>query len=66
MWYAWGDMRNAYSILAENTEGKISHGKTRHRWEYNTVKSVLNGPFIKRNFVLNGNIFRSRNYHSIP
>jgi hypothetical protein len=33
---------------------------------HNTVKPVLNGPFIKRNFVLNGNIFRSRDYHSIP
>jgi hypothetical protein len=31
-----------------------------------TVKPVLNGPYIKRNFVLNGNIFRSRDYHSIP
>jgi hypothetical protein len=30
-----------------------------------TVKPVLNGPFIKRNFVLNGNIFRSRDYHII-
>jgi hypothetical protein len=30
----------------------------------NTVKTVLNGSFIKRNFVLNGNIFRSRDYHS--
>jgi hypothetical protein len=34
--------------------------------EINTVKPVLNGPFIKRNFVLNGNIFRSRDHHSIP
>jgi hypothetical protein len=31
-----------------------------------TVKPVLNEPFIKRNLVLNGNIFRSRDYHSIP
>jgi hypothetical protein len=31
-----------------------------------TVKPVFNGPFIKRNFVLKGNIFRSRDYHSIP
>jgi hypothetical protein len=31
-----------------------------------TVKAVLKGPFIKRNFVLNGNIFRSRDYHRIP
>jgi hypothetical protein len=31
-----------------------------------TVKPVLNIPFIKRNFVFNGNIFRSRDYHSIP
>jgi hypothetical protein len=31
-----------------------------------TVKPVLNGPFIKRNFVLSGNIFRSRDYHSKP
>jgi hypothetical protein len=31
-----------------------------------TVKPVLNGPFIKRNFVLNGNIFKSRDYHSVP
>jgi hypothetical protein len=30
-----------------------------------TVKPVLNGPSIKRNFVLNGNIFRSRHCHSI-
>jgi hypothetical protein len=29
------------------------------------VKPVLNGPFIKRNFVLNRNIFRSSDYHSI-
>jgi hypothetical protein len=33
---------------------------------YYTVKPVLKWPFIKRNFVLNGNIFRSRDYHSIP
>jgi hypothetical protein len=33
--------------------------------EYNTVKPVLNGPFIKRNFVLNGNIFRSLDYHKM-
>jgi hypothetical protein len=32
---------------------------------HDTVKSVLNGPFIKQNFVLNGNIFRSRDCHSI-
>jgi hypothetical protein len=32
----------------------------------NTVKPVLNGPFIKQNFVSNGNIFRSHDYHSIP
>jgi hypothetical protein len=31
-----------------------------------TAKPVLNGPFIKRNIVLNGNIFRSRDRHSIP
>jgi hypothetical protein len=36
------------------------------RFQYSTLKSVLNGLFIKRNFVLNGNIFRSRDYHSIP
>jgi hypothetical protein len=30
-----------------------------------TVKPVLNGPFIKPNFVLKGNIFRSRDYYSI-
>jgi hypothetical protein len=30
------------------------------------IQSVLNGPFIKRNFVLIGNIYRSRDYHSIP
>jgi hypothetical protein len=34
--------------------------------ERNTVKPLLNGPFIRRNFVLNGNIFRSCDYHSIP
>jgi hypothetical protein len=28
----------------------------------NTVKPALNGPFIKRKFVLNGNIFRSRDF----
>jgi hypothetical protein len=36
---------------------------------YNTVKPALNGPFIKRKSVLNGNIFRSLdwlNYYSIP
>jgi hypothetical protein len=32
----------------------------------NTVKPVLNRPFIERNFVLNGNILRSHDYHSIP
>jgi poly(A) polymerase Pap1 len=32
----------------------------------NTVKPVLNGPFIKWNFDLNGNIFRSCDYYSIP
>jgi hypothetical protein len=31
-----------------------------------TVKPVLNGPFSKRNFALNGHIFRSRDYNSIP
>jgi hypothetical protein len=31
-----------------------------------TVSPVLNGPFIKRNFALNGNIFRSRDYHITP
>jgi hypothetical protein len=31
-----------------------------------TVKPVLNGPFIKRNFVLSRNIFRSRDYRNIP
>jgi hypothetical protein len=31
-----------------------------------TVKPILNGPFIKRNFVLKGTIFRSHDYHSIP
>jgi hypothetical protein len=36
------------------------------QWVQGTVKPVLNGPFIKRNFVLNGNIFRSCDYHSIP
>jgi hypothetical protein len=33
---------------------------------YNTVKPVSNRPFIERNFVLNGNIFRPRDYHSRP
>jgi hypothetical protein len=32
----------------------------------NTVKLILNALFIKRNFALNGNIFRSREYHNIP
>jgi hypothetical protein len=31
-----------------------------------TVKSVLNGSFNKRNFVLNRNVFRSRHYQSVP
>jgi hypothetical protein len=31
----------------------------------NTVKPVSNGAFIKRDFVLNGNLFTSRDYHSI-
>jgi hypothetical protein len=31
-----GDMKNAHNILAENPEGKISHGKIRRRWECNT------------------------------
>jgi hypothetical protein len=30
-----------------------------------TVKPVLNGPYIKWNFVLNGNIFRSCDYQNI-
>jgi hypothetical protein len=44
----------------------IRHYSNCHTLYVNTVKPVLNGPFIKRNFVLNGNIFRSRDYHSIP
>jgi hypothetical protein len=31
-----------------------------------TIKPVLNGSLIKRNFVLNGNIFRSCDCHIIP
>jgi hypothetical protein len=39
----------------------------KYRWQNtDTVKPVLNGPFIKWNFVLNGNIFRSHDSHSIP
>jgi hypothetical protein len=32
----------------------------------NTVKPVLNEPFIKGNFGLKRNIFRFHDYHSIP
>jgi hypothetical protein len=35
-------------------------------YEDKTVKPVLNGPFIKRNFVLSENIFRSRDYNFFP
>jgi hypothetical protein len=31
-----------------------------------TVKPVLNGLFIKQNFVFNRNFLRSHDYHSIP
>jgi hypothetical protein len=41
-------------------------GSTQPLTETSTVKLVLNGPFIKRNFISNGNIFRSRDYHSTP
>jgi hypothetical protein len=35
-------------------------------WFYDhTVKPVLKGPYIKRNFILNGNIFKTLDYHSI-
>jgi hypothetical protein len=44
---------------------KINLKSTYNAKQY-TVKPVFNGPFIKRDFVLNGNIFRSRDYHSIP
>jgi len=30
-----GDMRNAYKILVENTEGKMPLRRTRQRWEGN-------------------------------
>jgi hypothetical protein len=39
---------------------KVNAEKTKYR------KPVLNGPFIKRNFVLNGNIFKSCDNHSVP
>jgi hypothetical protein len=37
-----------------------------HSLAAGTEKPVFNGPFIKRNFVLNWNIFKSRHYHIIP
>jgi hypothetical protein len=35
MQYVWWLMKNAYNILVEKPEGKISRGRTRHTWEYN-------------------------------
>jgi hypothetical protein len=30
-----GDMSHAYKIFAGKPEGKIPHGRPKHRWEYN-------------------------------
>jgi hypothetical protein len=32
MWHAWV-ITNAYKILVGKFEGKIPHGRSRHRWE---------------------------------
>jgi hypothetical protein len=58
-----------YKILVEISEGKRQFGRSKHRSDDTikiTVKPVLSGPFIKRNFVLNGYIFRSRDYRDVP
>jgi hypothetical protein len=44
----------------------LEYEKGGRRLLESTVKPVLNGPVIKRNLVLKGNIFRSRDYHSKP
>ena len=41
--------RGVYRVLLGKPEGKRPLQRPRCRWEYNTVKPALNGPFIKRN-----------------
>jgi hypothetical protein len=58
-----------YKVLereATGTDGRkiLLDGLNISMDDNNTVKPVLNGLF-KTDFVLNGNIFRSRDYHSI-
>jgi hypothetical protein len=60
----------ALRLLLENPSNwKVGQlpiaGDRNGRSKSDTVKPVLNGPFIKGNFVLNGNIFRSRDYHCV-
>jgi hypothetical protein len=35
MYHAWGEKRNAYTILMGKPEGKRPQGRPRHRWEDN-------------------------------
>jgi hypothetical protein len=44
----------------------VNFGHQIVNWNTCTVKHVLNGPFIKRNSLLNRNIFKGRDYRSIP
>jgi hypothetical protein len=62
--FSW---KRALDVGLDASFDKAQKGIRKKSAEVNTVKPVrvLNGPFIKRNFVLNGNIFRSRDYHSI-
>jgi hypothetical protein len=64
---ATGVRRASARLVLAVEEGRDSFsGPPRAEVHDNTAKPVLNGPLIKGNFVLNGNIFRSRDYHSIP
>jgi hypothetical protein len=53
-------------MLLYGTDGKETQFINPTAKVGNTVKPVIKGHFIKRNFVLNGNILRSRGYHSVP
>jgi hypothetical protein len=35
-----GEMKNAYKILVERTEGKIPFGRRRHRWKDNIISDL--------------------------
>jgi hypothetical protein len=49
----------------ESRRKNLNSGFAENDTNFGTVKPVLNRPFIKRNFVLNGNVFRPRDYRSI-